>query len=237
MQKIVIIGKKNVGKSSLFNLLTKTNNAISINYPGYTRDCNSTIAKIKSNTCEIIDTAGLGQEKTKLDYITLKNTWKIIKRADIIIVLYDINNINNPVNINISNTVKKIKKKKIYVINKIDTINKKNNYIENKINLINEIYIAVKKNIGINTLIEKIDNYINMSGKQIEKKIYNTFKISIVGQPNVGKSSLTNQLANSNKMIIHNQVGTTRDNINLNIIKNKKIYNIIDTPGIKKKSI
>lgn len=232
MQKIVIIGKKNVGKSSLFNLLTKTKKSISINYHGYTRDCNSSITKLKSNLYEIIDTAGLGYEQNELDLITLKYTWQVIKAADIIIFLMDVNDIVNKINLNIINIIKKLKQKKIYVINKIDLST------ENiaKIKYITPLMISVKKNLGIENLITDIISHENKETKKhtITQK---NFQISIIGRPNVGKSSLINKLTESNKLITYNEKGTTRDNIYINFNKNEKQYTIIDTPGIKKKSI
>lgn len=232
MQKIVIIGKKNVGKSSLFNLLTKTKNSISINYHGYTRDCNSSITKLKSSMYEIIDTAGLGYEKNELDLITLKHTWQVIKTSHIIILLMDATDIINKINLNIINIIKKLKQKKIYTINKID-LNKEN---IDKIKFIKPLMISVKKNIGIENLITEIHSCEN---KEFKKNIttQKNFQISIIGRPNVGKSSLINTLTTSNKLITYNESGTTRDNIYINFQKNEKQYTIIDTPGIKKKNI
>jgi len=229
MQKVIIIGKKNVGKSSLFNLLTKSKKSTNINYCGYTRDSNSTITKLGTNFYEIIDTAGLGYEKSSLDYITLKHTWDIIKKADIIILLDDINEKYTQIDKNIQNIIKNLKQKKIFVTNKIDTIKQIDLTSNNK----NTIHISVKKNIGINSLIKKLNEFSSIKISKLNTLKYLT--ISIVGKTNVGKSSLANKLTNSNRMIIYNKEGTTRDNIEINVIKNKRSYNIIDTPGVKKK--
>lgn len=231
MQKIAIIGKKNVGKSSLFNLLTKNKKSISINYSGYTRDCNTSLTKLNSNIYEIIDTAGLGYEKNELDFITLKKTWKIIKTSDIIILLIDINDINNKINSNIINIIKKLKQKKIYAINKID-LNKGN---IDKLTFIKPLMISVKTHIGIDNLILEINKYKDKK-TETNIKTKKNFNISIIGRPNVGKSSLINTLTKSNKLITYNEKGTTRDNIHINFKKNNNQYTIIDTPGIKKKN-
>ncbi len=131
MQKIVIIGKKNVGKSSLFNLLTKSKKAINVDFAGFTRSCNFSLTKIRTNVCEIIDTAGLGYEECDLDYKCIRKTWDAINKSDIIIVLSDVENELILSNKNITNSIKNLKQKKIYVVNKIDKVN---NFINKKKN-------------------------------------------------------------------------------------------------------
>ena len=111
MFKITIVGKKNVGKSSLFNLLTQTNNSTTINFEGYTRDIQTEIAKINTYIYEIIDTAGIGYNYSEIESLSFKYTWRSIKYSDIIIFMIEINKEINYIEINIINTIKRIKKK------------------------------------------------------------------------------------------------------------------------------
>ncbi len=233
MEKIIIVGKKNVGKSSLFNIIIKKKESTTINYPGYTRDCVSSITKIKSKIFELTDTAGIGYEKNNLDYKTIKNTWDKIKLANTIILMIDANDKYLETNINIINAIKRLKKNTLYVINKIDLKNSEEiNKIKNIIKINNSINISIKKNIGLNTLFESINQNI----KKIEDiKINNYLSISIVGKPNVGKSSLINKMLKINTSIVDNTPGTTRDILKSNLEINGSLYKIIDTPGIKKK--
>lgn len=230
MYKIIIIGNKNVGKSSLFNLLIKSKHAINIEESGYTRDCNTIITKIENKIYEITDTAGLGNEKTELDYKTLKNTWKNIKESNLIIFMTDINNINFSFNKNIIKFINKLNQKKIFIMNKIDLI-KYEDLLKYKKKY--NILISVKKNIGIQNLIKQIDSiFIQNKLLKIKKK---EFKISIFGKPNVGKSLLTNRITKLDKTIVHNLSGTTKDNIKINFLEKNKNFSIFDTPGIKNK--
>lgn len=230
MKKIAIIGKKNVGKSSLFNLLTRSNASVSINYSGYTRDINSDTIKLHSSVYEIIDTAGIGYEKFKIDHITLKKTWDSIKNADILLYVSEAGNFLTALEKNIINIIKNLRKKVIYIINKIDLYQNYN--LHNNINKDN-IFISVKKKIGINKLIYKILSFsVNLTNSN---KDLNKFTLSVIGRTNVGKSTLVNSLLKENKMIVWNEPGTTRDNIKIYTTKNNKTYGIIDTPGIKKK--
>lgn len=233
MEKIIIVGKKNVGKSSLFNIITQKKESTTIDYPGYTRDCISSITKIKSKIFELIDTAGIGYEKNNLDYKTIKTTWDKIKLADTIILMIDANDTQIETNINIINVIKRLKKNTIYVINKIDLKdNIEINNIQNVIKINNTINISIKKKIGLNKLFDSINQNI----KKIENiKTDNHLNISIVGKPNVGKSSLINNISKANNSIVDNTPGTTRDILKSNLEINGTIYKIIDTPGIKKK--
>ncbi len=235
MKKIIIIGKKNVGKSSLFNLLTKTKNSININYSGYTRDCNNSITKIGPHLCEIIDTAGLGFEKNNLDFLVLKQTWKQIKQSNIIIFVKEINDESNNINKNILNIIKKFKQQKIYVINKIDVIHHNNN-IKEEIENEDILPISVKNKIGISNLINKLKSILRKN-KIKNFKINKQLKISIIGKTNVGKSSLVNKLTKTNQMITYNQNETTRDNVDVKLTRHNKTYTLTDTPGIKKKTL
>lgn len=234
MEKIIIVGKKNVGKSSLFNLITKKKESTIIDYSGYTRDCISCITKIKSKIFELTDTAGIGYEKTDLDYKTIKNTWDKIKLSDTIILMIDASDEYLSENTNILNTIKKLKKNIIYIINKIEL---KNTYeLENikKILKINKtIDISIKKQIGIENLLDSL-----IKNTQIIENINikHFLNISIVGKPNAGKSSLINKLTKSNNLITDSTPGTTRDIIQSILKLNGNTYKIIDTPGIKKKT-
>lgn len=227
MKKIIIIGEKNVGKSSLFNILTKSNSASVINYPGYTRDINKIFIKLNNFVFEIIDTAGIGYEKTNIDFFVFKKTWEEIKNVDLIIVLSDIFNFDKSINKNIINILKNFKQKKINVINKSDLLNYEdvNNYLKKNLFL-----ISVKKNFGIKKLINLICNYFNTDASN-DLNFFKKFSVSVVGKINSGKSSLVNKLIGYDKMLVFNENGTTRDNIRISILGKK--YDVIDTPGIK----
>lgn len=234
MDKIVIIGKKNVGKSSLFNILTKSNDSLVTSYAGYTRDSKSKPIKINSKIYTLTDTAGIGHEKEKIEILTLKNTWETIKNSNIILYVFEIKSEPDYIDINIIKTLKKLKKKIIFITNKIDLIN--NNIDQNLNTKLNQksIKISVKKQIGIEKLIKKITELSTTKNKKKEK-IHNYYKIAISGRPNVGKSSLINKITNSNKLLTYDEPGTTRDNININLKYKNTNITLIDTPGIKYK--
>lgn len=234
ISKIAIVGKKNVGKSSLFNLITKKKESTTVNYSGYTRDCVSELAKIKSKVFELTDTAGLDKESSILDYKTIRNTWNEIKKSNIIIYIIDITDHNIDTNLNIIKIIKKTKKNIIYIINKIDLSNDINLLkIKKDLTIQNPILISIKKHLGIELLFKELEKFTQEHNEIINKNILN---LAIVGRPNVGKSTFINQISGNDNLITDPTPGTTRDSIKKTIhIKNNK-YNIIDTPGVKKQS-
>lgn len=234
MEKIIIVGKKNVGKSSLFNLITKKKESTTIDYEGYTRDCISCITKIKSKVFELIDTAGIGYEKTNLDYKTIRNTWERIKFSDTLILMIDATDKDITNNITILNIIKRLKKTIIYVINKIELIHSSElENIKKILKIKKTINISIKKQIGIDTLLEELIKNTKLT-ENID--IDYSLKIAVVGKPNAGKSSLINKITKSNNLIVDNTPGTTRDIIKSNFILRGNTYKIIDTPGIKKRT-
>lgn len=234
MRTIAIIGQKNVGKSSLFNLLTRSNLSTSINYSGYTRDCLSSIIKIDSFIYKIYDTPGLGYEKDDLDFLTLKFAWNIIKKVDLIIFLTD-NSCSDILDKNFFNILEKFNNKKIYVINKCDII-KDISFFYKSYSLKDFIYISVKNQYGIDILLKKISNYFVLDDS-IDYKNEGSLKVSIIGKQNVGKSSFFNCLINKNVSLVYDNFGTTKDFIFDFFRNGNNNYTVIDTPGYKKLGI
>ncbi len=87
MTRIVILGKKNVGKSSLFNLLSGSNNAVAVDYEGYTRDCKYVTTKLSDNLYEVIDTPGLGYSNDTITLDAIKSVWKHVKTSNLVLLL------------------------------------------------------------------------------------------------------------------------------------------------------
>ncbi|HIH2763441.1 MAG TPA: GTPase [Candidatus Azoamicus sp.] len=231
MKIISIIGQKNVGKSSLFNLLTKSELSTSVNYSGYTRDCISSNIKLGSSIYKIYDTPGLDYENNELDILAVKHAWSVIKSSDLIIFLTDIT-CNSILDKNLFNLINKLKNKKIYVLNKIDLSKDLINF-NKSYSLKNFVNISVKTKYNILTLVSLIKNNF-LDDINVKYKEEKSLKITILGRQNVGKSSFFNKLLNKDVSLVFNQRGTTRDFI-FDFISIKDCnYTITDTPGIKK---
>lgn len=234
---IVLIGKKNVGKSTLFNFLTKKKDAIVDKFSGLTKDRKYGKLKFKKKIFIIIDTGGINKKKNEIEKKIYYQTKLAIQESEIIFFII---NIRNGILQSDKNIVKKLHKykKKIYIIlNKIDNLNIK--YIIHDFYTfgVKDIYpISALHGIGVKKLIYDIylknknfkKNYQIKTKKNINKNI----KIIITGKPNVGKSTLINKITQQERLIVSKQPGTTIDDIHVTHYKNNFKYTFVDTSGI-----
>ncbi|QCI22422.1 ribosome biogenesis GTPase Der [Buchnera aphidicola] len=241
---IALIGRTNVGKSTLFNILTKTRNALVGNHSGITRDRQYGYLKLKETKKVIlIDTAGLDINDNIIEKKAKKQTFLAINESQLILFVVNARDGLMPQDIDIFNKIRKFQKKTILIINKIDGINDHSKFNEFYYLGIEKIQkISATHNQKINTLIEKYlipwiqsINQIEQI-KETEKKIpISTIKVALIGCPNVGKSTLINSLLNKERMITCNMPGTTLDSISIPFTYNDQNYILIDTAGTSKK--
>ena len=234
---VTLVGRPNVGKSTIFNKFTKTNNAIVADTPGYTRDCQSGLCTFKEKTFHLIDTAGLFFKEGEISDVVEANTFESIIESDIIMFIVDAQQGLVSSDLEIAKKIRKLQKKIYFIINKIDLAQKELSISEfSELGFENTILISAKTGEGIKNTLESIASEINFIP---EDNLQNDLKkpnISILGKPNVGKSTLVNFLFGSGKQITENKPGTTRDCIRIPIKKFGYDFNIVDTPGVRRKS-
>ena len=234
---VTLVGRPNVGKSTIFNKFTKTNNAIVADTPGYTRDCQSGLCTFKEKTFHLIDTAGLFFKEGEISDVVEANTFESIIDSDIIMFIVDAQQGLVSSDLEIAKKIRKLQKKIYFIINKIDLAKKELSISEfSELGFENTILISAKTGEGITNTLESIASDINFIP---EDNLQNDLKkpnISILGKPNVGKSTLVNFLFGSGKQITENKPGTTRDCIKIPIKKFGYDFNIVDTPGVRRKS-
>ncbi|WOX79186.1 ribosome biogenesis GTPase Der [Candidatus Shikimatogenerans bostrichidophilus] len=238
--KICIVGKSNVGKSTLFNLLIKKKKSIINKNENTTKNRNYGILKIKKKIYYIIDTGGY-YEEYKNNVLKKKVIEQIlygIKESLLILYVIDVINGITYLDKKLSLIIRKYNKPTFLLINKIDIkkYNSKNKYYEYyKLGFYKIFTISCTHNIGIKKLYKNIYNFFIKEKNNINK-YNNNFKISVVGKPNTGKSTfINNYLKDYNKSIVSNIEGTTIDTLFFYLKNNKKNFIIIDTPGIIKK--
>lgn len=232
--KVAIVGRPNVGKSSLFNRLLGSRIAIVDSQSGITRD--RVFGKVikGSKSFDLIDTGGFFEgAENSLEVALLEQISEAISEADLVLFITDVFMGLHPMDKQIYLNLKVSNKPIIFVINKVDNANLENS-IYDFLELGVDIFFPVSAlhNRGMHALEKQI---LKMIPHKSEKNTEG-FKISIIGKPNVGKSSLINKILNCNRTIINESPGTTRDAISIDFNYQDKPYTFIDTAGLTRRS-
>ncbi|MFL2820213.1 MAG: ribosome biogenesis GTPase Der [Alphaproteobacteria bacterium] len=241
VKTIAIIGRPNVGKSTLFNRLIGKNRAIVANNPGVTRDYIIEKYTDRSLNIELIDTAGLEEtNKKNLSKILKETSKKVIKKSDAIFFLVDVRSEITSDDLFLAKLVRKSGKKIFLVANKCETVKQDQEALKfDSFGFGESINISAEHNRGIQylkSLIYESFNYEDVEDESSLLKEDNKIKISILGRPNSGKSTLTNFLLKEDRQLVGETAGLTRDTISEEFQWKKNNYIIIDTPGLRRKS-
>ena len=233
---VAIVGRPNVGKSTLFNRLTRTHLAIVEDYPGVTRDRLYQDAEWNNQTFTLIDTGGIevSSEDTILSRVR-KQAQVVMEEADVIVFMCDIKAGVTNEDMEIAQMLRRTKKDVLLAVNKVENFDKLDDIYEFYQLGLGEPY-PISASHGMNTG-DLLDHLVELLG-QYEGEDYepDVIKIAVVGRPNVGKSSLTNAILGQERSIVSNIPGTTRDAIDTPFERNGQRYVIIDTAGMRRKS-
>ncbi|EED1946045.1 ribosome biogenesis GTPase Der [Campylobacter jejuni] len=256
MQSIILIGKPNVGKSSLFNRMARQRIAITSDISGTTRDTNKTEIHIHSKKAMLIDSGGL-DESDELFKNVKKNTLKVAKESDIILYLVDGKLAPDDEDRQFFYSLKKLGKPIALVINKVDNKKDEERAWEFANFGVKEIFnLSVTHNVGLDELYEWLEKFLHEEflipdeeenledflehyeeGKEIQFKEVdqNHIRVGIVGRVNVGKSSLLNALVKQERSVVSSIAGTTIDPVNESVVHKDKVIEFVDTAGIRKR--
>ncbi|RCJ00339.1 ribosome biogenesis GTPase Der [Metamycoplasma hominis] len=230
---VAIIGKPNVGKSTLFNKIINKRKSIVYDTPGVTRDRLYEDAIWTGKKFRVVDTGGITIEDEDFKKQIKLQAQIAIDEANVIVFLIDG---KEPLTIEdyyVASLLRKSNKHVLLAVNKLEGSNV--NYYDNSIYSLgfDEIFpISAIHGDGIGNLLDKIIEKLNFSDKDVESY----FKLALLGKTNVGKSTLLNTLANEERSIVSNVEGTTRDSVSSLIKINGEIFEVVDTAGIKRKS-
>ncbi|HEH5831400.1 TPA: ribosome biogenesis GTPase Der [Campylobacter jejuni] len=256
MQSIILIGKPNVGKSSLFNRMARQRIAITSDISGTTRDTNKTQIHIHSKKAMLIDSGGLN-ESDELFKNVKKNTLKVAKESDIILYLVDGKLAPDDEDRQFFYSLKKLGKPIALVINKVDNKKDEERAWEFANFGVKEIFnLSVTHNVGLDELYEWLEKFLHEEflipdeeenledfleyyeeGKEFQFKEVdqNHIRVGIVGRVNVGKSSLLNALVKQERSVVSSIAGTTIDPVNESVVHKDKVIEFVDTAGIRKR--
>lgn len=234
MSVIAIVGRPNVGKSTIFNLLTRSKSAIVADFSGLTRD--RKYGNLKDTGMTLIDTGGINEESDDMSYAIKEQTDLAIEESDLLLFVVDAIDGLLPLDKEIAQSLRKQNKKITLLINKADNLSLEESAAEfNTLGFKDIIPLSASHNKGFGELREFLTDYDDLD--EMEESIHedNSFKISIIGRPNAGKSTLINALLREERLVVSSDSGTTRDSIDVPLTLGGKSITLIDTAGMRRK--
>lgn len=234
---VAIVGRPNVGKSTLFNVLAGASVSIVKDTPGVTRDRIYADCTWLNRNFTLIDTGGIEPDSQDIILSQMREQAEIaIQTADVIIFMVDVRQGMVDADTKVADMLRKSRKPVVLAVNKVDSLQKYGNDVYEFYNLgIGEPFaVSSASRLGIGDLLDAVAAHFNDedNGEEEDERP----RIAIVGKPNVGKSSIINKLLGENRVIVSDIAGTTRDAVDTEIVHNGTEYVFIDTAGLRRKS-
>jgi len=236
LPSLVILGRPNVGKSTLFNRLTGTRRSIVTNEPGITRDRIYGKAEWRGKALEIVDTGGIvPDDKALIPQEILRQARVAIERAAMLVLVVDSQAGVTPLDQELARLLRTTGKPFVLAVNKVDSAAQEVNAAA-----FHEIGapvfpIAAEHGTGVDDLLDAALAEVQAVESEEEQKDESLVEVAIIGRPNVGKSTLLNRMAGEERSIVSPIPGTTMDNVDMDVTRDGHTYRFVDTAGIRRK--
>lgn len=233
---VALVGRPNVGKSTLFNKIAGQRISIVQDTPGVTRDRVYADAEWLNYSFTMIDTGGIEPERDDIIVKQMRRQAQIaIETADVIIFLVDGKEGITSADEDVANMLRKSKKPVVLAVNKIDSLKEEDNAWEfYNLGIGDPITISASQGLALGDMLDRVVSYFDPISEEEQEDEY--IRIAMVGKPNVGKSSLINKLLGEERVIVSNVPGTTRDAIDSYLENDLGKFILVDTAGIRRKS-
>ncbi|WP_240910080.1 ribosome biogenesis GTPase Der [Desulfopila sp. IMCC35008] len=235
---IALIGRPNVGKSTMFNRITKSRKALVDPTPGVTRDRHYERVEWENHSFILVDTGGIDDNPEDLLVNHIRDqAMAAIEEADIVLFLMDGKQGVTPADYEVVEILRRVKKPIFHVVNKVDSP-------EQELNVLSQFYelgvdilwpVSAEHSYGFRSLMEGVTEIIEHDSDDDSGLPENTVKVAFFGRPNVGKSSMINRILGEDRMVVSEISGTTRDSVDTMLTHGKYSYLLIDTAGIRRK--
>lgn len=233
---IALVGRPNVGKSTLFNCLTRSRDALVADYPGLTRDRQYGNGRVGDRAYIVIDTGGLTDQSDELDGLMAQQARQAISEADVVLWLVDARDGLTATDQSIAGFLRRSGKPFRVIVNKIDGLAEADALADfYSIGSEVPIGIAASHNRGIGRMIQQVLSGFADAETVVDDDKAPGVRVALVGRPNVGKSTLTNRLVGEQRVVAFDQPGTTRDSIFVPLERDGRTYTLIDTAGIRRR--
>jgi GTP-binding protein len=239
LPNVAIIGRPNVGKSALFNRLVGRKIAIVHDQPGITRDRISAVCSRGEKPFTAWDTGGIfGAGETELTGQVHQTAQEALRESDLLLFVVDAKDGLSPIDEDLARTLRRSRKPIVLVVNKIDNEKHESLAIEfDSLGFDRSVSISAEHNLGISELLEQIEKLLPPASEieHPEPVIANRLKLAIIGRPNVGKSSVINAILRSERAIVSEVPGTTRDSVDISYERDGRQFLFIDTAGMRRR--
>jgi GTP-binding protein len=234
---IALVGRPNVGKSTLFNRLTRSRDALVADYPGLTRDRKYGFGKLGPIPYLVIDTGGVAGGEEGIDEAMVAQTVKALQEADVAIVMVDGRSGITAADEHVAGLARRHAKKTWLAVNKAEGLDATTASADfYSLGLGDPVAVSAAHGDRINALMDEVLSGFEAEAAAPEADDETELRIAIVGRPNVGKSTLVNRLLGEERLVVYDQPGTTRDTVEVPFERDDRNYMLIDTAGIRRKS-
>jgi GTP-binding protein len=234
---VAIVGRPNVGKSTLFNALTKTRDALVADMPGVTRDRQYGISRVGKTPCLLVDTGGLISNAEGIDYLTAKQVHQAIDEANLVLFVVSARDGLMAEDRETAALLRRRSSSVVLIANKIDGLDENTALADfASLGLGELLAVSAAHRRGLDDMMSVVIKHLPPAPESSEEENPDRMRLAIVGRPNVGKSTLVNRLLGEERVLAFDQPGTTRDSISSFLERDGQEYELIDTAGVRRRS-
>jgi len=235
---VALVGRPNVGKSTLFNVMTRSRDALVHDLPGVTRDRHYGVCRIAATPFVVVDTGGFIENAEGLDSQTARQAEFAIDEADVVLLTVDARDGLLPTDRAILDRLRRSGKPMLLVVNKVDGLDENTVLAEFSVLGVADVFpTSAAHSRGLTPLLATVQSLLPaMEADPLAESADDGIRVAIVGRPNMGKSTLVNRLLGEERVIASDVPGTTRDSIRIALERDGKRYTLIDTAGIRRRA-
>ncbi len=234
---VAIVGRPNVGKSTLFNALTQTRDALVADLPGVTRDRQYGISKVGHTPCLLGDTGGFISNAEGIDYLTAQQVLQAIDEAELVLFVVSARDGLMAEDEEITAVLRNASKTVLMVANKTDGMEVETALADfARLGMGDLLAVSATHRRGLDAMMSKVDSILPPAESGEAEEDTDRLRLAVIGRPNVGKSTLVNRLLGEERVMAFDQPGTTRDSISVMLERDGQQYELIDTAGVRRRS-